>query len=156
MIVFLLDLFFIRWRVSFYEGERKNTNYSDVFKRYWKKYFPFDFISTFGLVLFLAIKTSSYFKLICFVRILSVWNIDVEIRNKIEMKAVWLGIYKFVRQMLFVFFILNLGACIYFFIDYNLYLYNDFFYDNHLLWLTGSGAAQGMNIIENFPWYVWY
>lgn len=58
--------------------------------------------------------------------------------------------------MFFIYFVVSLGACIYFAIDYHYYLEQGFYFDNGLLWLTGSSTTDYLNLVAEFQWQVWY
>lgn len=47
-------------------------------------------------------------------------------------------------------------SSIYFYIDYYFYLEDGFYRKTYQLWLTNSNTVYGMNLIESFPWYIWY
>ena len=49
----------------------------------------------------------------------------------------------------------HIMACGFFYLDFYLYQNDAYYFDNNLLWLTGSDAMP-VNMIQTYPWYVWY
>lgn len=76
------------------------------------------------------------------------------------------AVYLTVRVLLIIIFILNWSATIYFAIDYYFYNQKGYYYTTGQLWLTNSisgnvtgtpsGEDQMIDIIQVYPWYVWY
>lgn len=63
------------------------------------------------------------------------------------------SIYKFMRLVVDVVLLTSLSGCIFFFVDYKLYLERGYYWENNFLWLT---STIGEDIIQTWPWYVWY
>ena len=58
--------------------------------------------------------------------------------------------YEFIKLVLFIVFVTNLYACIYFAIDKYYYEQQGGFYQQRFLWLNGSYALGNLDIIQTF------
>lgn len=156
VIILFLDITLIRWRVGFIESEKQNLNYQAIYLRYFKTFFLFDLIAFLGYLIFVINHSLVYIKLLFFLKTAVFPEIDHQIQHKINMRPYIWGVYKFIRLIIFLYFMSNLGSCIYFCIDYYYYLEKGYYYQNGHLWLTASATTQDMNLITDFEWPIWY
>ena len=74
-----------------------------------------------GYVVFMAVDSIIYVKLIFIFKLVTFIKIDEQIERKIEMYSLTVSIYKFLRLITFIVVVTNFAACIFFLIDYKLY-----------------------------------
>ena len=114
---------------------------------YLRQVFPFDVIAYISYLVFLAIRTNIFIKLFFIAKIVSFMVINGQIEKRISIYLLTSSIFKFLRLIVFILLVTNFSACLFFFIDYDLYLQKGYEYQNGFLWLTNSYITQGMDII---------
>ena len=69
----------IRWRVANFVKEKKSWDYTSTYIRYLTKVFPFDVIAYISYIVFLAVRTNIYIKLLFVAKVASFLTIDKQI-----------------------------------------------------------------------------
>ena len=57
------------------------------------------------------------------------------------------------RLVVDVVLVTNIAGCLFFFVDYYIYLQKGFYWENNFIWLTSTIDAD---IIQTWDWWVWY
>jgi hypothetical protein len=97
-----------------------------------------------------------YLKFVFYLKIYTLLKIDQEILDWLDIYAKSFAIFRLFRVIILLWFITTWVASIYFAMDYGFYQDRGYYYNTGQLWLTNSGIVNNINMIENFPWYVWY
>lgn len=79
LVLYLIDMVFIRWRVGFYRKERIVTDYKEVFMKYLTELFLFDLVSYCGYAIFVIADRIVYIKLIFYFKAVPLLSIDHQI-----------------------------------------------------------------------------
>lgn len=93
-------------------------NYLDIYRRYFREFLLYDVLAIAGFVIFIALRDCIYIKLLLFLKIVLLLEMDEQVMEKLSFRIYVSAIYKFTRMILTIYFVTSLGACIYFFIDY--------------------------------------
>jgi hypothetical protein len=156
LALYLVDMLFIRWRIGCWDVGDREKGYKALYWRYFTTIFPFDLVAFLGYLIFVAFYQIIYIKLVFYLKVVSLLAMDQQVDNQICMHPIRYSIYRLFRLVAMILLVTNFTGCVFFVIDYQLYNEQGFYYENGLLWLTGSEATQNMDMIATWPWYVWY
>lgn len=99
---------------------------------------------------FLPVANIDYLRLLFLIRIVPLQEINRQIKSKLLNTRFPAALYEFMRLVLFIVFVTNLYACIYFAIDRYYYDQQGDFYQQGFLWLNGSYGLGNLDLLETF------
>lgn len=99
-----------------------------------------------------------YVRLGVYLRAPTLLQIDASIVHNLNVSKHMLSLYKLLRMVVMIWLVTTWAACIFFIIDYSIYLDQTNSYNKlGQMWLTNSMAVNYLNIMTSFPqWYIWY
>ena len=106
-----------------------------------------------GYAIFVILERIVYIKLLFYLKVFALISIDRMIKKRLERYELICSIYKFLRLVVDVVLVTNIAGCLFFFVDYDIYLQKGFYWENNFIWLTSTIDAD---IIQTWSWWVWY
>jgi hypothetical protein len=88
--------------------------------------FPFDVVAYLSYAVFLGVRTNIYIKLLFITKLASFMIIDSQIEKRISIYPLTCSIYRFLRLIIFILLVTNFSGCVFFNIDYSLYIQEGF------------------------------
>lgn len=144
----VIDMVAVRPRISYEDGGRIMIKSEEILRFYLRRYFWCDLIGILAIATsFIPIIHIDLIRLLFIVKIISLREINREIRSKLLTDSVLLAIYDFFKLVFFIVLVTNIYACIYYAIDTYYYYEQGEFYQQGFLWITGSSALDNIDLM---------
>lgn len=99
---------------------------------------------------FIPIKGIDFIRLLLIVKLISLREINRQIKSKLLTHSLSLAVYDFFKLVFFIGFVTNVYACIYYAIDTYYYYEEGEFYQQGFLWINGSLGLGNIDLMETF------
>jgi len=147
LVLLLTDMLMVRPRIAYQIKGRTMAKSEEILKYYMQNYLGIDLLGVFVLGLsFIPVKYIDLLRLFFVLKVIPLMEINRQIKGKLVTFKFSAALYDFIKLVLFIVFVTNLYACIYFAIDKYYYDQQGDFYQQGFLWLNGSYALGNLDI----------